>query len=187
MNIENLKKELSDWSMHSIFTPDPNLLSANDWHTIEDLFIKDYQRYYSTPTIEINRIKYFPGLLVTLCYRIARQLFLMSNEIAALEFSSLGFSLTSIEIYYSSEIGEGLKINHGAGTVIGARSKIGKFNTLHHNVTLGDKNGGRPTLGDYVTVYPGATIVGDISIENHCIIGANCFVDKSFKAYSKIF
>lgn len=41
-----------------------------------------------------------------------------------------------IEIYYSSEIGEGFRINHGVGTVIGARAHIGDNFTIHQNCTI---------------------------------------------------
>src|SRR5690242_6756085 len=82
-----------------------------------------------------------------------------------------------MEIYYSAEIGKGLKVNHGLGTVIGARTKIGENVLLHHGVTFGDKNGKRPCVKDNVTIYAGAKILGDITIGNNAIIGANsvCF------------
>lgn len=47
---------------------------------------------------------------------------------------------------------------------------------IHQNCTLGDKNGGRPSVGDNVTIYAGAMILGDISIGSNTIIGANSVV-----------
>ena len=49
---------------------------------------------------------------------------------------------------------------------------------IHHNVTLGEKNG-RPVIGSNVTIYPGALIVGPIEVSDNCIIGGNSFLDKS--------
>ena len=91
----------------------------------------------------------------------------------------LGREIGQIEIYYSSVIGEGFKINHGVGTVIGARCKIGNNCTIHQNCTLGDRNGGRPTVGNNVIIYAGSMILGDITIGDDTIIGANSVVTKS--------
>lgn len=93
---------------------------------------------------------------------------------------------SSSEIYYSAEIGCGLKINNGIGTIIGARSKIGSNCTLHQNVTLGDKNSGRPTIGNDCIIYVGALILGDIKIGNNCIVGANAVVMNDFSDNSII-
>ena len=66
------------------------------------------------------------------------------------------------------------------GSVIGARSIIGSNCTFHHNCTLGNKNGVSPTLGNNVTIYPGAIIIGGIYIANYSVVGANSLVLNSF-------
>lgn len=99
-------------------------------------------------------------------------------------YSLLGRIIGQIEIYYSSEIGEGFKINHGVGTVIGARAHIGDNFTIHQNCTIGDKNGGRPTIGDNVTMYAGSLVLGSIHIGDNSIIGANALVISDFPSNS---
>ncbi len=91
-------------------------------------------------------------------------------------YSLLGRVLGQIEIFYSSFIDEGFKINHGVGSVIGARCRIGKNFTIHQNCTLGDKNDGRPTIEDNVIMYAGSMILGNITIPKNSIIGANSVV-----------
>lgn len=184
--IDSIKDEIIFLSEKSIFSPDPNLLSEDQLEIILDSFQGDYQRYYNA-NFEVKKIKYFPALLATFFYRISRFCFLNGQANNAQEFASLAFSHTGIKIYFSAEIGENFKMNHGVGTVIGARSKIGDNCLFHHNITLGDKNGGRPTIGDNVTIYPGSVVVGDIKIGNNSIIGANVFVDKTYPENSKIF
>lgn len=98
----------------------------------------------------------------------------------------LGREIGQIEIFYSSTIGKAFKINHGVGTVIGARCKIGDNCTIHQNCTLGDHNGGRPTLGNNVIIYAGAMILGDIHIGDNSIVGANSVVLDSFPENSII-
>lgn len=145
-------------------------------------FDEDYSRYYNEK-VDLNKIKYYRGLLATFFYRISRHAYLNGKEPLALELSTLSAYVTGIELFYSAEIGSGLRINHGVGTVVGARSKVGRQVLLHQNVTLGEKNG-RPTIGDYVVIYPGAVVVGPITVGNGSIIGANTFLDKSIPVKS---
>ena len=184
--IDSIKDEIIFFKEKSIFSPDVESIKPNDWESIINKFQGDYQRYYSEE-FNVKKIKYFPALLATFFYRIARFCFLNGDHKNAQEFSSLAFSHTGIEIYYSAEIGNNFKMNHGVGTIIGARTKIGNDVLMHHNITLGDKNGGRPTIGNGVTIYLGTVIVGDIIIGDNSVIGANVFVDKSYPENSKIF
>lgn len=177
INIKNIQEYISSIASHSPYNPDLKKLENVDLNKLFYLLEKDFKRYYNSE-YDLDKIKYFKGLLSTFFYRISRELYILQDENAALEYSSLGSFLTAIELYYSAEIGESFKINHGIGTIVGARSKIGKNVLLHHNVTLGEKNG-RPTLEDNVIVFPGAVIVGNIVVGENSIIGANTFLDKS--------
>lgn len=112
-------------------------------------------------------------LIAILMYRIAHEFYISKDEKSAEVLSNIGKFYTGIEIFYSSQIGSGLRIIHGVGSVIGARTIIGKNAIIYQNVTLGDKNGGRPQIGDNVRIYSGAKILGAISIGNNTIIGAN--------------
>ena len=75
-------------------------------------------------------------------------------------------------------IGSGLLLFHAYGTILNA-NKIGKNCRIVHNVTLGDKNGGKPTIGDNVEILANAVIFGDIKIGNNCVIGPGAVVFKS--------
>ncbi|MBO5156336.1 MAG: hypothetical protein J6C05_04295 [Prevotella sp.] len=81
-----------------------------------------------------------------------------------------------IQICNSKFIGEGLHILHGYSMVINPRVKIGKNCTMLHSVTIGDKNGGVPTLGDNVSIGAGAIIIGGITIGDNVNIGAGAIV-----------
>ena len=75
-------------------------------------------------------------------------------------------------------IGGGLLLFHAYGTILNAQS-IGKNCRIVHNVTLGDKNGGKPVIGDSVEILTNAVIFGDIRIGNNCVIGPGAVVFKS--------
>ena len=71
-------------------------------------------------------------------------------------------------------IGPGLHIVHGSCHL--NAEKIGKNFTVRQFVTIGEHNGGRPIIGDNVTVNPGAVVVGPIRLGDGCTIGALSYV-----------
>ena len=86
------------------------------------MFQSDYNRWYSG---EINeeKLNMTPQFQAVLLYCIANNV----CKIGADSFSLLGRHIGQIEIYYSTDIGPGFKINHGVGSVIGARAKISAY------------------------------------------------------------
>ena len=75
-------------------------------------------------------------------------------------------------------IGGGLLLFHAYGTILNAAS-IGRNCRIVHNVTLGEKNCGKPVIGDCVEILTNAVIFGDIRIGNNCVIGPGAVVFKS--------
>lgn len=74
----------------------------------------------------------------------------------------------------TNNIGEGFYISHGFTSGIGAKS-IGKNCCIYQHVNIGNQNG-FPTILDNVTIYPGAVIMGNITIGNNVTVGANANV-----------
>ena len=83
--------------------------------------------------------------------------------------------------------------------VIGETAVIGDFVRIYQGVTLGalsfptDAHGvmikGRkrhPSVGDRVTIYAGATILGDITIGADCVIGGNVWLTEDLPAGTRI-
>ena len=99
-------------------------------------------------------------------------------------YALVGRNAGQMEIFYSSLIGRGLKIIHGCGSVIGARCVIGDNCVIHQNCTLGDRHGGRPTLGNNVIMYAGSMVLGNVKIGDNTIIGANTLVISDFPSNS---
>ena len=152
-------------------------------------FFFDYKRWYpEDKCINERKILLTPQLLVILMYRLAHECFLLpennSFKYDADIYALVGRDVGQMEIFYSSTIGKGFRINHGCGSVIGARCVIGDNCLIHQNCTLGDKNGGRPKLGNNVVMYAGSMVLGNVSIGDNSIIGANSIVMNSFPANS---
>lgn len=68
--------------------------------------------------------------------------------------------------------------HNGLGIVISSEAKIGDNCKIYQNVTIGAGNGGYPTIGNNVIIFPNSVIAGKIKIGDNAIIGACSFVNK---------
>lgn len=84
----------------------------------------------------------------------------------------------SIWISPKCVIGEGFHMMHLDGITIGSGTIIGKNCTIYHQVTIGNEKNKFPIIGDNVTIYAGAKVIGGIKIGNNAVIGANAVVIK---------
>lgn len=69
------------------------------------------------------------------------------------------------------KIGPGFHQEHAWSTVLNA-DVIGKNFSCIQGITIGKKDGKRPKIGDNVSVFANAVILGGISIGNNVIVGA---------------
>jgi serine O-acetyltransferase len=85
--------------------------------------------------------------------------------------------ISTIEIAHGAVIGDGTVFVHGNGIVIGPGSVVGRHCSIFHQVTIGSQDGeSYPTVGDHVVIYPGAKVIGNITIGDGARIGANAVV-----------
>ncbi|MCX6959202.1 MAG: serine acetyltransferase, partial [Verrucomicrobia bacterium] len=108
---------------------------------------------------------------------------------------------TGIDIHPGASIGTHFFIDHGTGVVIGESCRIGHHVKLYQGVTLGARSfqkddegtiikGGKrhPDVGDHVTIYPYATILGgETVIGEGSTIGANVFLMHGVPARSLVY
>ena len=79
---------------------------------------------------------------------------------------------------YTKDIGPGLFIQHGFATIISAE-KIGQNCWINQQVTIGFLNDTDcPTIGNNVTIYAGAKVIGNVRVGDNSIVGANAVVVK---------
>lgn len=83
-----------------------------------------------------------------------------------------------VTIGIHAKIGESIKIHHPNGIIIGDYAIIGNNCEIYQQVTLRQKNGLFPIIGDNVSMYPGCKIVGNITIGNNAVIAPNTVVIK---------
>lgn len=86
-----------------------------------------------------------------------------------------------------ARIGPGLCLVHPFNILIGRGVEIGEQCQIYHEVTLGTGQiPGTPKIGNRVTIYPGARLLGGVVIGDGTIIGANCVVTKDVPSGSVI-
>lgn len=139
----------------------------------------------------------YPGFFAIFTYRIAHILYQQKIEIIPRMLSEYAHSITGIDIHPGATIGGFFFIDHGTGIVIGETSIIGHHVKIYHGVTLGAlslKKGQslkgvkrHPTIGNYVTIYSGASILGgETFIGDNSTLGCNVFLVQSVPENSKV-
>jgi serine O-acetyltransferase len=110
-------------------------------------------------------------------YRLSQRLERRGHHYAAALLLQIGRILSGIDIVPGAQIGAGTVFIHGHGIVIGAGAVIGENCRIFQQVTVGTHDGlGYPTIGNDVTLYPGAKIIGPITIGDGARVGANAVV-----------
>lgn len=141
----------------------------------------------------------YPGLRALAYYRIAHALHGLDVPLLPRLMTEIGHSVTGIDIHPGAEIGKGFFIDHGTGVVIGATCIIGDDVKIYQGVTLGARSFPRcekghiikgvkrhPIIGDRVTIYSGATILGRIHIGSDSVIGGNVWITKDIPPGSHV-
>lgn len=132
----------------------------------------------------------YPGFYAVLTYRIAHALIKLDIPVIPRMMAEIAHSKTGIDIHPKAKIGRSFCIDHGTGIVIGESTEIGDHVKLYQNVTLGalsvkkEEAGQKrhPSIGNRVTVYSGATILGgQTHVGDNSTIGGNVWLTQSVK------
>lgn len=140
----------------------------------------------------INEVIFcYPGFRAICNYRIAHQLYLLGVPFIPRMITEMAHSETGIDIHPGAQIGHYFSIDHGTGTVIGETSVIGNHVRIFQGVSLAgeklppDENGNtirgvarHPVLGDHVTVYSNATLLGKIQVGEGATICGNVWITR---------
>ncbi|PTX92798.1 serine acetyltransferase [Verrucomicrobia bacterium LW23] len=138
----------------------------------------------------------YPGVMAIAVQRMAHLLYREGIALIPRMMTEWAHSTTGIDIHPGASIGTHFFIDHGTGVVIGETCVIGRHVRIYQGVTLGAlsiskhvkrDDGGRalskkrhPTIGDDVTIYAGATILGgETKIGDRSVIGGNVWLTQS--------
>jgi serine O-acetyltransferase len=135
----------------------------------------------------------YPCVLAISLQRVAHVLYHLKVPLLPRMLTEYAHDRTGIDIHPGAQLGSHFFIDHGTGVVIGETATVGAHVKLYQGVTLGAKSfevddEGRPVkgvkrhpdIGDHVTIYAHATILGgDTRVGAHSIIGSNVWLMKS--------
>lgn len=141
----------------------------------------------------------YPGLQAIAVQRMANILYRKQVPLVPRVMTEYAHSRTGIDIHPGATIGSRFFIDHGTGVVIGETTTIGNDVKIYQGVTLGARSFPKddqgqivkgikrhPNLEDEVTIYSGATILGNITIGAGSVIGGNVWLTESVPPRTKI-
>lgn len=152
----------------------PLIINTNIFNLITHVFYKQ---------IDLKCILYYRLAILLRNKRVYFLPTILNNKVKT-KFSSY--------ISLSSNIGLGMFFPHPSSIIIGKGVTIGDNCIIYQNVTIGGARIGDgtsnkyPKIGNNVTIFSGAKIIGNITIGDNCTVGANALVNKSFKSNSTI-
>ena len=141
----------------------------------------------------------YPGFRAICNYRIAHVLYRLEVPFIPRMITEMAHSETGIDIHPGAKIGHHFSIDHGTGIVIGETSVIGDYVRIFQGVSLAgaklppDEKGNtirgiarHPILGNHVTVYSNATLIGKIHIGDGATICGNVWVAEDVPAVATV-
>lgn len=170
--------------------------------SIRDLLSTDIAAAYSgDPAAKSNEeiIVAYPGLQAIAVHRLSHVLYQEGVPLVPRVMTEYAHSRTGIDIHPGAQIGRRFFIDHGTGVVIGETCTIGDNVKIYQGVTLGARSFKKnqagdvikgmkrhPDIEDEVTIYSGATILGDVRIGRGSVIGGNVWLCQSVPPYTRI-
>ena len=168
---------------------------------VKRLLLLDVEALYEGDPAAVSREEVmisYPGFRAITIFRIAHELYLLKAPLIPRIMTEYAHERTGIDIHPGATVGEYFFIDHGTGVVIGETTEIGSHAKIYQGVTLGATSTRKgqalsgtkrhPTLGDYVTVYSNASVLGgNTYIGSGSVIGGSAFVVESVPENGRVF
>ena len=167
---------------------------------IQAMIVKDVEAEFDGDPAAKNMediIFSYPGIFAIFVYRYAHALYELKVPYIPRIMTEYAHSRTGLDIHPGATIGRYFFIDHATGVVIGETTVIGDHVKIYQGVTLGGLTtragqglkGKRrhPTIGNNVTIYSNASILGgDTIIGDGCIIAGNTFITHSIEPNMRV-
>lgn len=125
--------------------------------------------------------------LVNQCYDLTKELLVSKYFRTLFYYRTPGLFSKLLRVFYpkhdsftidiNTKVGAGLQLAHPYATILNATS-IGENVYVNHLVTLGEKDGKKPIIGNNVQLHAGCIVIGGVTIGDNAIIGAGTVVVK---------
>ncbi len=120
-----------------------------------------------------------PQMVLNVSYRLCRWLGQASAPLRWLWWPvrfwhTFNCAFFGIDLPVTVEAGGGLQFVHPGGIVLHEATRLGRFVKIYQCVTIGSgRKGDIPTIGNHVTLWSSAVLVGGCRIGDHAQVGAN--------------
>lgn len=165
---------------------------------IRELLQTDIEAAYSGDPAALSReevIVAYPFIETIAVQRVAHALYRQGVPLIPRIMTEWAHGRTGLDLHPGAQIGTHFFVDHCTGTVVGETSIIGNHVKMYQGVGLvarslaagqalrGHKR--HPTIGDSVTIYANATVMGgDTIVGEGSTIGANVFLTRSVPPHS---
>jgi serine O-acetyltransferase len=117
----------------------------------------------------------YPDYVATAAYRLARFVRVRGAVATARAISVIAHGLTGAELDPIAVVGPGFVIAHTHG-VVPVRACAPVVTSTSTGAVPGSTGAGFPTLGDDVTVFAKASVIGPIHVGDRAVVGAHALV-----------
>ena len=171
---------------------DSTLLATQLFPTFLSILQKDEIRKAALLDIQVTRdrdpacsnyleaLLNFKGYHALQLHRISHELHNNGREVMAQMLQSRSSEVYGVDIHPGAKFGKGILIDHATGVVVGETAVVGDNSSLLQGVTLGGTGkiaGDRhPKLGKNVLIGAQATVLGNITIGDGCMVAAGSVV-----------
>ena len=150
---------------------------------VQRLLLEDLDATFESDPAAASReeiIFAYPGLFAIFVYRIAHLLYCQRVPMIPRIMAEYAHSRTGIDIHPGASIGPHFFIDHGTGIVT-----LGAMSPRAGHASLPGKR--HPTVGDDVTIYSGASILGgETDIGDGSVVGGNVFLTHSVRSGTRV-
>lgn len=167
---------------------------------IRDLLQTDTEAAFNGDPAALSKeevIVAYPCIETIAVQRLAHELYLNKVPLIPRIMTEWAHGRSGMDLHPGAQIGTHFFVDHCTGTVIGETSILGDHVKMYQGVGLVAKSlaAGQllrglkrhPTIGDRVTIYAGATIMGgDTEVGEGSTIGANVFLTNSVPPHSLV-
>jgi serine O-acetyltransferase len=142
----------------------------------EDIRRKALWCYRSDNTRDMVKACFTDGTLAMVLYRLMQ--WSRRHHLSPLEmlFNKLSAILCNCIIGRGAQFGPGFVLIHSTGVVINGAVRGGSGVHIEHQVTIGAEDRLTPVLGNEVFIGAGAKILGQVTIGDGAMVGANAVV-----------
>lgn len=129
------------------------------------------KNYYDGKDVKFDYL--YSGHYLMYLWFLANTIYKSKNNARTIDkLYYLNKALNGVDIMYNTELPDIFLVIHGVGIMLG-KAKYSNYFVAYQGCTIGANKGTYPNIGEFVSVGPNSSIIGDCNIGSNVSIGAN--------------